>query len=200
MSNTDIISDQITARFNEAVKKFITENKDSILSEEMMTEYIERSIKDLFDSSQTVIVNFSKDSWGNGIKASTNVNPITAIVMNAVLPIFQKTLNNYLQEEENKITQEIKDWVNAETKVSAEPLMRISFDALAKSSYNLFIANMFVAAASHSKVALTAASGGNVYSAVSSDEFSLLNTLAQTSPDINYNDTLIKFITKAFAK
>ncbi len=151
----DAVSLFIMERFKSSLTSFLQEKKDEILPEEMMQGFIEKSIKDLFDTKKEITITYAeRANYGSGSRASIQMNPITAIVMEAVLPIFRKELIKYLEETEDKLKSKVFSWLSGEAQGASEKLMEIDFDRLAKGSFNILIGNLFLAQVANSRATL----------------------------------------------
>ena len=176
----DAMSLFIMERFKSSMTSFLQEKKDEILPEEMMRDFIEKSIKDLFDAKREVTVTYTeRNGYNSGSKATIQMNPNTAIVMEAVLPIFRKELIKYLAETEDKLKEKVFTWLSGEAQGASERLMEIDFDRLAKGSFNILIGNLFLAQVANSKATITAGiTNPALFSNMSTNDVNSLHSLS----------------------
>lgn len=185
----DAVSLFIMERFKSSMTSFLQEKKDEILPEEMMRDFIEKSIKDLFDAKNEVTVTYTERvNYGSGSRASIQMNPITAIIMEAVLPIFRKELVKYLAETEDKLKLKVFSWLSGEAQGASEKLMEIDFDRLAKGSFNILIGNLFLAQVANSRATLAAQmQNPSLFNNMSTADMNRLHSLTAVNTDDSKN-------------
>lgn len=184
-------------RVRDVVKKFAEENKEALLPEERIHAFVEQAIKNLFDPNTTTTITYERSSYNNNTQGKMQCNPITAVVMSEVLPIFKAVINEKINTSESELRKRIIAWIDDSTTDGTKAIMEDSFERLAKGSLNVVMGTLFLNMSGLSKSMMHNAinSGLGVTTSLTPAEMSSLSDLA-VGNNVNADGGLFKAILK----